>query len=45
MTIHHGSSVIVKTPELRHSVRALDFATANRGEEYTAYREIASWKN
>jgi hypothetical protein len=25
MTIHHGSSVIAKTPELRHSVRALDF--------------------
>jgi hypothetical protein len=25
MTIHHGSSVIVKTHELRYSVRALDF--------------------
>jgi hypothetical protein len=25
MTIYHGSSVIVETPELRHSVRALDF--------------------
>ncbi|MDR2344201.1 MAG: DUF3990 domain-containing protein, partial [Spirochaetaceae bacterium] len=25
MTIYHGSSIIVKTPELRYSVRALDF--------------------
>jgi hypothetical protein len=25
MTLYHGSSVIVKTPELRYSVRALDF--------------------
>jgi hypothetical protein len=25
MTIYHGSSVIVETPELRYSVRALDF--------------------
>jgi hypothetical protein len=25
MTIYHGSSVVVETPELRYSVRALDF--------------------
>ncbi|MDR0583793.1 MAG: DUF3990 domain-containing protein, partial [Treponema sp.] len=25
MTLYHGSSVIVETPELRYSVRALDF--------------------
>ncbi|MDR0630569.1 MAG: DUF3990 domain-containing protein, partial [Holosporales bacterium] len=25
MTLYHGSSVIVKTPELCYSVRALDF--------------------
>jgi hypothetical protein len=25
MTLYHGSSVIVKTPKLRHSIRALDF--------------------
>jgi hypothetical protein len=25
MTLYHGSSVIVKSPELRYSVRALDF--------------------
>jgi hypothetical protein len=25
MTIYHGSSVIVKNPELRYSIRALNF--------------------
>jgi hypothetical protein len=25
MTLHHGSSVIVETPKLRYSVRAMDF--------------------
>jgi hypothetical protein len=38
MTIYHGGSVIVKTPELRYSVRALDF-----GKGF--HREIAPWKN
>jgi hypothetical protein len=39
MTIYHGSSVIVKTPELRHSVRALDFGKgfyATTNEEQAA---------
>jgi hypothetical protein len=28
MTLYHGSSVIIKTPELRHSVCAPDFGRA-----------------
>jgi hypothetical protein len=39
MTIYHGSSVIVETPELRYSVRALDFGKgfyATTNEEQAA---------
>jgi hypothetical protein len=39
MTIHHGSSVIVETPELHYSVRALDFG---RGFYTTTNEEQAT---
>ncbi|MDR1583894.1 MAG: DUF3990 domain-containing protein [Prevotellaceae bacterium] len=39
MTLYHGSSVIVKTPELRYSVRALDFG---RGFYITTNEEQAA---
>jgi hypothetical protein len=45
MTLYHGSSVIVETPELRYFVRALDFGrgfytTTNEYQTVQCMRKI-----
>jgi hypothetical protein len=45
MTIYHGGSVIVKSPELRYSIRALDFgkgfyATTNEEQAVQFARKV-----
>jgi hypothetical protein len=45
MTLYHSSSVIVETPELRYSVRALDFGrgfytTTNEGQAVQFARKV-----
>jgi hypothetical protein len=49
MTLYHGSSVIVKTPEIRYAVRALDFGrgfytTANEDQAAQFARKICERK-